>query len=630
MTIQAGLGGVLALVALPCGRSFTTVPAAQDAPAKVSEFGRYEGWSEERFSEWTTFSRYLEMRDGVKLAIDVTRPAVDGVPVDEPLPVVWTHSRYHRNPSQLMAMFSRGGLAPDIRSMVDVQADLQLLVKHGYVVAAVGVRGSGASFGRFEGLFSEAETKDAFEITAWLADQSWCDGNVGMFGGSYLGITQYMNASLAPPALKAIFPVVAAFDMYDLIYPGGVFRSDMMGHWAKLTRQLDLDTPAPRVDGDTEGEWLAAALAQHEDNWDVMEEYGAGRFRDYAAPTLNYAEHGPSAFLAAINAARVPAYHMNGWYDIFVSGATLWYANYAGPQKLTIGAWAHAGMPDMQLNAERARLNAIEQHRWFDRWLKGVENGIDDGAPVNYALMDEPGEWVWQSAAGWPLADARPTRFWFGAGPSGSVGSVNDGLLLAAPPEGSGAGDAYEVDPTTTTGMATRWDNAVGAARVMMYPDLAPNDAKSLTYTTPPLEHDVVVVGHPVVTLYVTSDTGDADFHVLLEEVDADGVSRYVTEGVLRGSLRALAEAPWDNMGLPYQRCFREDQAPLSADEPSEVVMDLHPTATIFNAGHRIRVTIMGRDADNTEAPPGSARTTVRVFRGGERASSIVLPILGE
>ncbi|TDJ67566.1 MAG: hypothetical protein E2O39_14550, partial [Planctomycetota bacterium] len=74
----------------------------------------------------------------------------------------------------------------------------------------------------------------------------------------------------------------------------------------------------------------------------------------------------------------------------------------------------------------------------------------------------------------------------------------------------------------------------------------------------------------------------------------------------------------------------REDQAPLSADEPSEVVMDLHPTATIFNAGHRIRVTIMGRDADNTEAPPGSARTTVRVFRGGERASSIVLPILGE
>ena len=91
---------------------------------------------------------------GPKLAVDVTRPAVDWVPVDERLPVIWTHSRYHRNPGELAKMFAGGGEVPEINSMVDAQPDLQRLVRHGYVVASVGVRGSGASYGRFEGLFS--------------------------------------------------------------------------------------------------------------------------------------------------------------------------------------------------------------------------------------------------------------------------------------------------------------------------------------------------------------------------------------------------------------------------------------------------------------------------------------------
>jgi len=174
--------------------------------------------------------------------------------------------------------------------------------------------------------------------------------------------------------------------------------------------------------------------------------------------------------------------------------------------------------------------------------------------------------------------------------------------------------------------VATRWDNAVGGAPLMIYPDLTPNDARALTYTTPPLDADVNVTGHPVVTLWVSSSTNDADVIALLEEVDDAGVSHYISEGVLRASHRGLSEAPWDNLGLPFQRSFAEDVQPLPDGQPGELVMDLLPTANIFNAGHRIRLTIMGADADNIELP--SVAPTIHVHRAAAHPSRIVLPVV--
>ena len=110
-----------------------------------------------------------------------------------------------------------------------------------------------------------------------------------------------------------------------------------------------------------------------------------------------------------------------------------------------------------------------------------------------------------------------------------------------------------------------------------------------------------------------------------LEEVDPEGSSRYVTEGVLRASHRALAEAPWDNLGLPFQRSYASDVQPLP-DAPAELTLDLHPTSTVFNAGHRLRLTVMGADRDNAEEvsdPP----PTVRVYRSAAHPSSVELPI---
>ena len=592
----------------------------------VSEFGKYSGYSEERFESWVVNSHYLKMRDGVRLAVDVVRPSLNGIPVEEPLPVVWTHSRYHRNPGAMIErMLPSGMKGPGIHSMVDAQADLQLLVRHGYVVVSVAVRGSGASFGRYQGLFSEAETRDAVEVIEWLAAQSWCDGHLGMYGGSYLGITQYMAASKHPDALKAIFPNVAALDMYDLVYPGGVYRKDLIGHWAELTRNLDLDWIGPRVATDEDGKLLEQAVLEHRDNWDVGLEYGSARYRDQASERLNWARHGPTGVLPQILEAEVPAYHFNGWFDVFATDAVLWFANYTGPQRLCMGAWSHAAMTDNRINIERFQLIAIEQHRWFDYWLKGIDNGVLDGPPIHYALMVAPDQWVWESADQWPPSTGE-LRLHLSPGPSGSIDSVNDGRLSRMP-ERTVASDRYPVDSRATTGTKTRWDNAVGSTPTMEYPDLSTNDRRGLTYTTDRLAADLKVIGHPVITLFLSASKGDADVHVYLEEVDDQNVSHYVTEAVLRASHRKLGQAPWDNLGLPYQRSNQADVEPLPADQAVELVMDLHPTATVFNAGHKLRITITGADADNTEPAPSGADNTLTLHYGPQTPSAILLPI---
>jgi putative CocE/NonD family hydrolase len=282
-------------------------------------------------------------------------------------------------------------------------------------------------------------------------------------------------------------------------------------------------------------------------------------------------------------------------------------------------------MPDSLLTAERERLVATEQLRWFDYWLKGVDNGIMDEAPIHYALMEDPGGWIWTSIQEWPPAESESLTFFFRQGPSGTVESVNDGDLSRDRPPDSGA-NRYPVDLTTTTGTESRWDNATNGSEYLIYPDLSETDGKSLTYTSSPLGEDLRAVGHPIVTLWVTSSTRDGDFIVLLEEVDQTGMSHYVTEGVLRASHRKGGEAPWDNLSLPFHRGFAEDLSPLPRGEPEQLTLDLLPIATVFNAGNRIRVTVMGADSDNVEPP--SAPPTYEVYWGASFPSNLTFPVM--
>jgi putative CocE/NonD family hydrolase len=594
---------------LGCGGSDTR----KAPPGAVSEFGKYEKYSEPQYEEWVRSSQYVTMRDGVNLAVDIVRPAVNGEPVGEPLPLVWTHARYHRAREEDGVVYS----------LVDRRPFLQLLVQHGYIVAAVDVRGSGASYGRYEGVYSEAETRDAYEMTEWFAAQPWCDGNVGMYGGSYLGMAQYMAASQAPPHLKAIFPSMAGFDLYSLVYTGCVFRDDFIDHWGNITRNLDINQPAPVVDEDPEGEKRAEAIRQHEDNWDPRVEARKTGFRDGEYYENEFRPMNPSEHIAAINRSGVPVYQWSAWFDIYTRDAFRWLENLEAPNRLTLGPWGH-GTSDPK--NERDRFYRIELLRWFDYWLKGIDNGVLEEPPIHYATMVDPETWTWNTADTWPLPEAKSVSYYFSEGPSGSVSSVNDGVLSPESPSQEEGEDAYQVDYTTTTGAQSRWANGYGAP--MDYPDMTENDRKGLTYTTEPLSEDINVTGHPVVTLYISSTASDGDFFVHLEEVDAEGYSHYVTEGVLRASHRALSDAPYDNLGLPFHGCNENEMETLSPGDVASLVFDLFPTSNVFNAGNRIRITVTCADQENMETPELTPPPTVRLYRNRQYSSHVSLPIV--
>src|SRR5947209_20050205 len=222
--------GALALASLPASAQTAAPPAL-----KVSAFGRYWGYSEPIYDGWVRSSRYVAVRDGTWLAVDILRPSRGGKVATERLPVVWTHHRYQR------AALGEDG---KVYTIVDSAPWLADVLRHGYVVAAVDARGSGASFGRLEGMFSSKETDDAYDITEWLAAQPWSNGKVGMYGRSYLAFTQYLAASRKPPHLKAIFPEVGGTDVYELIYRGGIYHGPFIEMWSNLVRELDVDKPA--------------------------------------------------------------------------------------------------------------------------------------------------------------------------------------------------------------------------------------------------------------------------------------------------------------------------------------------------------------------------------------------------
>jgi hypothetical protein len=244
-----------------------------------------------------------------------------------------------------------------------------------------------------------------------------------------------------------------------------------------------------------------------------------------------------------------------------------------------------------------------------------------DEPPISYYLLGGDGKLGWRSTDAWPVGNQNLTRFYFGAE---ETPGVDAGLLRPEAPVLADATDRKTVDYTTTTGKKSRW-TAVNWLRE--YPDMRVNDAKALTFTSPPLKAAAEVIGHPLVRLWLSSDASDLDVFAYLEEVDRDGNSTYITEGNLRVSHRSLGQAPYENFGLPFHEHFESELKPLSAGEATEVLFDLLPTAYRFAEGKRIRVTLTFADADNFETPKISPAPTVRLHRDRTRPSSIELPI---
>lgn len=575
--------------------SCATKKTSSDSENCCSRPGEYSGYSEAIYAdEYNVSSQYIEMRDGVKLAIDICRPvdSITGKVVEEPLPVLWMHTPYNRRYNgnyEDMTVECYAGMAAK-------------LVKYGYVVATVDFRGLYGSYGHNEnynrGEWVGAARNDAYDITEWLAVQPWSDGNIGMWGCSATGGSQMQAATTAPPHLKAMFPMSFEFDVYDFRVAGGM--SSSWRPWQKpdgvLTPQQGRDAMAAPVDGDTDSTLLKQAIAEHEGN---IENTGYVPYRDSYSTTLTdedakqwWMHSSPSNYLEEINASGIAMYMAVNWDEGNTKpGPFLAMNNFTVPRKLIIGPGVHC---DWYTSIKVTGFDIlVEELRFFDYWLKGIDNGIMDEDPVYYFTYNAPEGLEWQSAASWPLPQEKRVDFYLGEG------SLSKTKL--AEPEKDVTTISYDFRPNTTTKGA-------------------------LIYETEMLSKDVQVTGHPTIDLWVSSTASDGDFVATIQDVAPDGtLTSYNVQGQLRASMRKLATPPYDKLGLPYHSCNENDVTPLVPGEPTELIFSILPISMVFKAGHKIQLAISfaGRGTPHLDPAP-----EVTIYRDKNHQSVLTLPII--
>ncbi len=618
---------------------------------KVSAFGKYSGYSEARFDGYARRSDYLTLSDGTELAYDVLLPTRRGALAEEPLPVLLMHTTYLR----AMNLVDRGQIVFDelfdlpwyakgflrlrawskkdghIGDVVFRNAWLKRLLKHGYAVVVVERSGTGASTGLLSPAFADVAI-EIDEVLNWVAAQPWCDGNVGMFGTSMVAMAQYAAASAGNPHLKAILPVASSFDMYSSItYPGGVnctgFGRTLSGSTGVLERMI-----VP-VDSDRDGARLAAVLGQRRER-SLSDVSAAGfsqaPFRDSDNPYLKgrklWLDVGLYTLLDAINRSGVAVYNSAGWYDLFARDSLLWHANLSASRRLHVRPLFHNDLgkagPDLDFGAEA--------HRWFDHWLKGIDNGIMDEPPVHYYVMGAPKKMAWQHApkSGRCREAARDALPPVGRAGAAASTSVNDGFLRISSlrmrrPDGA---DGYTVDYTTTSGTHARWSAVVKEGK---YPQLHANDEKALTYTTAPLARGSGS-RRPSPGPPMARRRGARPGPLRLPGGGGcpgacDIRHRGQPTGPRTGPPRRRPMTTW---GCPIIEATKRYRAAPRRRAGRAGIRPAYRRPSASRRGSRIRLTVTCADADNFDTPALNPSPAIRVLRDAVHASFVELPLL--
>ncbi len=575
-------------------------------------------------------SLYLTMRDDTQIAIDVLLPA--NLPPDTRLPVIMVMARYWR--SMELRVPAQPGKAP----IGPREPITEFLIPRGFAMVMVDARGTGASLGVNRTPFAPEEILDYGEIAAWVLQQSWCSGSIGAIGISYEGATAARLPATGITGIKAVVPQEIEFDIYtDIAMPGGVFNAAFINAWSDSNTRLDnnqtsslfpwLARPLIKgvrpVDADrTSRTLLKQAIQAHQANTNVHEALSNIVFRDdmFGSTGLIMDDFSVQAHRAGIEKSEAAYFSWGSWLDgASAESALKTYNTFPNPQIAIIGTWKHEmtrhGSPFQKPNAQP---NPLHEQQWaavaqfFEQTLK--QEQPPKGKTLFYYTM---GAEAWQQTDTFPLPNTEIQTWYF---------QNNHGLAPELPSDGH-AVDTYTVNFNATTGVTNRWNTQM--AQPVIYRDRAKEDEKLLTYTSEPFATPVEITGYPVVTLHIACTTEDCAFFVYLEDVDATGVVRYITEGQLRAVHRQLSPVtPNYWTGMPQRSYLRADAALLPKDKFVEIVIGLQPTSVLIQRGHRIRVAIAGADKDTFARIPAQAIPTWQVARSTITASHIQLPYI--
>lgn len=510
-----------------------------------------------------TAHTFIPMSDGIRLAATLYLPGGEGA---------W--------PAILEALpYRKDDLTASYRP------EYVRLSEAGYVVCRVDVRGTGTSEGLAEDEYPEIEQRDMNEIVAWLASREWSTGTVGMYGTSYSGFNSIQVAMTRPPALKAIIPIYATDDRYadDIHYFGGALKALDLVDYPSYMIAMNALPPAPSLYGEGWREVWEKRVRENEP-WVIrwLTEQTFVPYWQHGSLRPNY---------EAIEAATMI---VAGWADGYTNNSLRTMAGLRCPKRLILGPWAHAST-ETSLPGPNADL-VPEMLRWWDRWLKGIDNGVDEEPPIvlfvrrstkpRPDLAEVRGEWRYEP--GWPLERSKELPL-----PLGDT--VTLGRSPAEP-------DVLEVRGDVGW---TAWISCAGHLPYGQPQDQRPDEAFSLVYEWPPLDEELEVLGHPRLDVTLSSSAPVAFLSAKLCDVFPDGTSALVTRG-----LRNLTH-----------RESREHPSPLEPGSPYHVTVEMEVTSWVFEPGHRIRLDLAGTDWPNAWPPP--APVTLNVERGG---SALVLP----
>lgn len=592
-------------------------------------FQRYQSADLGRGMQVQSF--YLPMREGVRLAVDLYRPAV--VNADEKLPTLVYITRYWRAISwrRGFAFMGSGSDAP-----------WRFMTARGYAVLTVDARGTGASFGSRRHEWDREEVKDGYDLAAWIVAQPWSNGRIGAVGTSYSGTTAELLTVPNHPAIKAVIPRFNEFDPYtDIAFPGGLYLGGFVDTWSTGTAALDnnhLIASSNRpllerlliwagnggvkpVDADSDRRLLHEAVATHKSNRHALENTRGLIFRDDVIDGVQTTDYSVYAYRQQVESSGAAIYGWGGWFDAVTADAVIrrWQTVQA-PQIAIIGAWNHGAGQHASPYAPRSENVTEHWHdflRFFDHYLKDMDTGAAADVAARRLYYFTIGEETWKSTTVFPPANVQPQMWYFDA----------QHTLSTIAPITAGQ-DTYTVDFTATTGKTNRWYTQAGGGMVS-YPDRGMQDQKLLCYTSSPLEKDIEITGYPVLVLHVATDRDDAAFFAYLEAVEPDGRVLYLTEGQLRALHRKVStEPPPYVQPVPYHSFKRADGEPLTPGLVTEVRFGLLPISALIRKGVRLRVALAGADAGLFPRIPAQGSLGWTIERRPGSLSGIVLPVI--
>ncbi|PLZ02164.1 hydrolase [Burkholderia sp. WAC0059] len=573
-------------------------------------------------------SVYVPMRDGCKLAVDVYVPQSAAEAANAKFPAILVFTPYYRRWE--LGNAGNGENSPNAAAYRDI------FVPHGYALVVVDVRGTGASFGTRDSFRSPKEREDSREIVDWVIAQKWSNGLVGATGISYLGAASDFLASTGHPAVRAIAPISGVWDTYaDHYYPGGVYQNKLAFLYGDMSIALDtadvdqlrkfayykdpnLVGPAP-TDGDAEKTELRKALAEHRSNFYMPDYMDRLEFREN--PYV-YDEHFHSGAISPYwyrEGIRpdVAVLSVCGWMDGcgYTNGSIARFLTLGKTNQhchLLIGPWDHGARINHSpwRNAELPEFNIYaEILRFFDKYLKGRENGYQHEQSVHYfALKDEK----WHAASGWP---PQPAADWHLA--LDSLHVEGGGSLVVAPTFATGSGNH------------TRYERIAAIDCRDYYPDWDRQIDAMLTLKSEPVAEDRIIAGHVELDIWVESDKKDFALFAYLSEQEADGTVRYITEGMLRAGHRK--SCPSDDpyvASWTYRSFALNDYEPVPLRVPVNLKIPLHPISWQLSAGSRLVLSLAQTDSDHfAQIPPGQP-AALTVVADGDHPSGLSVPVL--